>query len=144
VSTSETSATEIPDLFSQVQVHQINEIDLRLLIENDPEGLIKPVVFVSSPSGSRYQLDLIGPTLEAEYYGGTAKVRQATWLHTRPNGRQSEKTAYIGLSVGEKLHLRFFSILQCETDPGEHKIMRIPSSDVLDPEIQLVIDWSKQ
>jgi hypothetical protein len=143
MSLSHLPVTEIPDPFNQTQVHLISAADLRALIEDDPEGHIKPTIFVNTGSGSRYQLDIIGPTMQAVYFGGTVKVRQAAWWRTRTFGMQHGKTEYIGLSAGVILRLRFFSTLHGVTDPGEHRVMQIPSSDILDPQMQLVIDWNK-
>ncbi|HEY8886478.1 MAG TPA: hypothetical protein VIM31_03200 [Candidatus Microsaccharimonas sp.] len=161
--TTELLDEQLKDPLDQVHKHTIATEDLRLIIENNPEDLLPNVVFgpgygdalakvmsstisVKSDSGSTYKIDFIGPTQEKQYYAGTTKVRRAKYTRTQANGKQNVKFEYIGLSAGSMLRLMFFSNIEDESsnDDDEHSIFRIPSSDVLDPEAQLVIDWNKE
>jgi hypothetical protein len=149
----ELSETSLEALLSQVHVHTIDLDAFRLLIEgssteqptNEFADIIahalSGTIFVTSRSGTRYQVDFDGPTKDKIYFDGPIKVRWATYIPTKTNGTQEEHTGYIGLSTSDSM--QFFTNLNDEKPASdEHTIVR-NSSGVLDREVQLVIDWSK-
>ncbi|RWZ78413.1 MAG: hypothetical protein EOT05_01480 [Candidatus Microsaccharimonas sossegonensis] len=146
---TERASTALNALLNPVQVHNITMDDLRLIIEGDPGDILHAIlngsILVRSISGSSYDIELIGPTVDTKYYAGTAKVRQAKYIRTQANGKQNETVEYIGISSGDTPHLRFFADITDETpdENSEHSILRIPTSATLIPEIKLVVDWSK-
>jgi hypothetical protein len=148
MNTIEQPEAELKQQLSSVHVHTLSVDDLRLIIETDPHNIVQHILngplIVKSSSGSTYDIELLSPTLDKKYYAGTAKVRQAKYTRTQANGRQNEKTEYIGISAGDTPRLQFFSNIADETpnEDDEHSILRVPSSESITG-IELVIDWSK-
>lgn len=130
-----------PELFAQVGQFSLTRSQLRQIFEDDTSALYMYPLSLASDSNSTYRIEPLGPTVEATYYGGTARVRKARYVRTRSSGEVNSAEEYIGLTHPEArvLKLRFFKELNMPQGSAEHSTMQIPtSSDLLEEGLKLV------
>lgn len=140
------------EITSEAQIKQyierfnLDEEALRMIIEGDPLGIITRPLFVVTDSGSSYEIELLGPTVEALHDRGIAKVRAADYVRTQENDVVGKSTTFIGLTKGKVPKLQFYPSrdVRSENSTEYTTIAQPTSGEILPGNAKLVVTESNE